>query len=279
MKRTAFRIAATAFIAGAITAPQLPALAAPRATPAISIVAKSQFPKVTRDVYVTFGLDSVKSATISGKVTGGATGEVLRLYAQQFPFKKAPAVAGHMPVSGATQPYSFTVTPTLATRYQVKLFKTSSAHTSLAASEKVIVYVTANRQERGGDSCNEPGQRPVCHQTWHVHVFVPPSTLRTEMPKRWFVYFGIKLSPTGEPSPPKFLKLGAGNPRVSKPQKINAHEYALTIKFTFRIGNNGYFYEFDPCQRDTQARDGLNLPGHHGCGTLKVIGSKRQYIG
>src|SRR5215472_17490782 len=122
MKRTALRIAAAVSIAGAITAPQLPAFAAPRATPAISIVAKSQFRKVTRHVYVRFGLASFKSATISGKVTSGMAGDHLRLYAQQFPFKKAPVLAGHITLSRPTMPYSFTVTPTLATRYQVKLF-------------------------------------------------------------------------------------------------------------------------------------------------------------
>ena len=279
MKRTALRIAAAVSIAGAITAPQLPAFAAPRATPAISIAAKSQFRNVTGHVYVRFGLASFKSATIRGKVTGGLQGDDLRFYAQQFPFNQAPALVAHIPLTGATMPYSFTVTPTLATRYQVKLFASTTAHVAQAASAKVIVYVAANARARGGSSCNRPGQRPVCHQTWHLHVFVPPPTLRTEMPKRWFVYFGIKLSATGEPSPPRFLKLGAGNPRVSKPRKVNAHEYAVTIKFTFRIGNKGYFYEFDPCQRDTEAKDGLNLPGSHGCGTLKVISSKRRYIG
>jgi len=50
MKRTALRIAAAVSIAGAITAPQLPAFAAPRATPAISIAAKSQFRNVTGHV-------------------------------------------------------------------------------------------------------------------------------------------------------------------------------------------------------------------------------------
>jgi hypothetical protein len=176
-------------------------------------------------------------------------------------------------------PYSFTVTPTLATRYQVKLFASTTAHVRQAASARAIVYVAANLRALGGSSCNRPGQRPVCHQTWRLRLFVPPSTLRTEMPKRWFVYFGLKLSATGEPSRPKFLKLGAGNPRVSGPRKVSAQEYAVTIKFTFRIGNKGYFYEFDPCQRDTEGKDGLNLPGNHGCGTLKVIRSNRPYTG
>jgi len=274
MNRTALRIAAAALVAGGIAAPQLPALAAPRAAPTITIAAKSNIKKITGDVLVIWRSAADKSATIKATVTGATAGQDLRLYAQPFPFKKAPAEIQHTTVTSATT-YSFTVTPGLATKYKVKLFATSSGGTALAASPKVIVYVAADAHARGGSICG----RPVCHQTWHLHVFVPPSTLRTEMPKRWFVYFGLNLSRTSEPPPPRILKLGAGNPRVSRPTRVNGHEYAVTIKFSFRIGNNGYFYSFFPCQRDTEAKDGLNLPGHHGCGTLKEISSKTRYLG
>jgi hypothetical protein len=275
MKRTALQIAAVALIASGISAVTAPALATARATPTISIAAKSAIPKITGDVLVIWRNAADKSATIKGTVNGGSSGEVLRLYAKQFPFTQAPKVVGKITIAGPTQRYSFTVTPGLATRYQAKLFAASTSHMSLAASPRVAVFVAANAHARGPSTCG----RPVCHPTWHLHVFVPPSTLRTEMPKRWFVYFGLNLSRTGEPPPPRFLKLGAGNPRVSRPTKINAHEYAVTIKFSFRIGNHGYFYSFFPCQRDTEAKDGLNLPGHHGCGTLHEIGSKRRYLG
>jgi hypothetical protein len=275
MRRTAFAIAAAALIAGAISAvPQSPALAAPGATPTISITARSPFAKVTNDVYVRFRLDTMKSATIQGKVVGAAHGEDLRLYAQPFPFKQPPAKVADLAIGSATMPYSFRVTPRLATRYRAKLFRTSSSGTALAASAKVTVYAAATRRARGGSMC----QRPVCHQTWHLHVLVPSSTLRTEMPKRWFIYFGLRLT-RGEPWPPNFLKLGAGNPRVSKPRKISSHEYAVTIKLSFRIGNEQYFYEFNPCQRDSESKDGFNLPGHHGCGTLKAISSSPRYLG
>lgn len=274
MKRTALQIAAVALMASSISAVTAPAFATARAAPTITIAAKSAIPKITGDVLVVWRSAADKSATIKGTVTGGMSGQDLRLYAQPFPFKKAPTEITHITL-GSGQKYSFTVTPTLATKYQVKLFATSSGGSSLAASAKVIVYVAAHSHARGGSTC----ARPVCHQTWHLHVLVPPSTLRTEMPKRWFVYFGLALSRTGEPPPPRILKLGAGNPRVSSPTKVSAGEYAVTIKFSFRIGNRGYFYSFFPCQRDTEAKDGLNLPGHHGCGTLDEIGSKRRYLG
>jgi hypothetical protein len=276
MNRTALRIAVAALVAGGIAAPQLPALATARAAPSITIAAKSQLRPVTGDVYVIWHTGD-RSATVGGTVTGGANGEVLRLYAQQFPYTGAPKVVGKTTLT--SQRYSFTVTPELATRYQAKLFATGASHKSLAASPKVTIFVAEHRHGTGGSSCNVPGQRPVCHQTWHEHVFVPPSALKTEMPKRWFIYFGLNLSRTGEPPPPKILKLGAGHVRVSRPTKISAHEYVVTMKFSIRIGNDGYFYVFQPCQRDTEAKDGLNLPGHHGCGTLHEISRNRRYVG
>jgi hypothetical protein len=160
MRRTAFAIAAAALIAGAISAvPQSPALAAPGATPTISITARSPFAKVTNDVYVRFRLDTMKSATIQGKVVGAVHGEDLRLYAQPFPFKQAPAKVADLAIGSATMPYSFRVTPRLATRYRAKLFRTSSSGTALAASAKVTVYAAATRRARGG-SMSAPGLPP-----------------------------------------------------------------------------------------------------------------------
>jgi len=274
MKRTVLRIAAAALIAGGIVAPQLPALATARAAPTITIAAKSKLPKITGNVLVIWRSAADQSATIHGKLTGGTNGDQLRLYAKQFPFNKSPVLVSQITVSKANVPYSFTVIPTLATRYQVKFFNSGTGK-AVAASPRVTVYVAADARASGGSPC----RRPVCHQTWHLRVLVPPSTLRTERPKRWFVYFGLSLSRTGEPPPPKILRLGAGNPQVSRPTKINGHEYAVTIKLSFRIGRHGYFYSFFPCQRDTEAKDGLNLPGHHGCGTLKEIGRNRRYLG
>ncbi|MGN6681432.1 MAG: hypothetical protein ACTHKL_27005 [Streptosporangiaceae bacterium] len=274
MKRTALRIAAASLIAGGVATPQLPALATAPATATITIAAKSELPKITGDVLVIWRNHALHMATIHGRLTDGTEGDELALYAQQFPFHKAPVLLQSVSTSRANTPYSFDVFPMLATRYQVK-FVDSVTGKPVAASPKVTVYAAAGPRASGGSPC----RRRVCHQTWHLHVFVPPSTLRTEMPKRWFIYFGLALSRSHVPPPPKILKLSAGNPQVSRPRKINGQEYAVTIKFSFRIGKDRYFYSFFPCQRDAEAKDGLNLPGHHGCGTLHTIGNKRRYLG
>jgi hypothetical protein len=60
---------------------------------------------------------------------------------------------------------------------------------------------------------------------------------------------------------------------------VNGHEFAVTLTFSFFIGNHGYHFLFTACQRDTEAKDGLNLPGHHGCGTLRSVSRHRAYLG
>ncbi len=63
---------------------------------------KSSFAKVTGDVYVRYRLDSVRSATIHGMVRNATSGEDLRLYAQQFPYQKAPAELAHVAIGAVT---------------------------------------------------------------------------------------------------------------------------------------------------------------------------------
>ena len=72
-----------------------------------------------------------------------ANGEVAELYAQRFPFKNAPALVSSVILhpAGTAVRYEFQVTPTLATRYRVEIFQSSTASTPLATSGIAIVYV------------------------------------------------------------------------------------------------------------------------------------------
>ena len=280
MNKIGARLAAVGLLAGLLAAaPMVPASAAPRTTPTITIKATSALRNVTKqtgDVLVIFR-SSAQSATIAGSITGAASGEAVQLFAQQFPFKTAPAPVGS-PVTLSTTgtvPYTLTATPTLATHYTVELFTDSSESTpALATSPRVTVYVASHGILSGGSICS----RPTCHEKFHIRVLVPASTLRIEKAKKWYVYFGIRFSSTGIPRP-RTLRLGAGHPHVSAARKLNGHEFAVTLTLSFFVGLHGYHFLFFPCQRDTEAKDGLNLPGHHGCGTLRSISSHRAYLG
>jgi len=280
MRRSGTRILiAAATVASVAGLAQAPALGAPTTTATISISAKSALKPVTGNVFVVFKAGKFANAHIKGSVTGATSGQVLQLFAQQFPFKKAAAKLGSpVTLSAASMPYSFPVTPTLATRYHVELFTDSSETTRVAKSAGQIVYVASAGRFSGFRSCNRRGQRPVCHQRIHVTVTVPPSTVRTERPKAWHLYFGLKLRRIGIPSRPKTLKLNGGNARVVSKKKLNSQQYAITFTLSFRVGNDGYFFVFNACQKDTESTDGLNLPGHHSCGN-RFISSRLPYLG
>src|SRR5262245_31655745 len=280
MRRNGTRIwltaASVAAIAGAV---QAPAMAAPSTTAAISISAQSALKPITGKVLVVFRAGNFANANIKGSVTGATSGQVLQLFGQKFPFNKAPMKLGSpVTLTGASMNYSFKVTPTLATHYRVELFTDSSEQTPVTQSGVQNVYVAARGVFSGIRSCNRPGQRPVCHQRIHITVTVPPSALGTERHKAWHPYFGLTLRSSGTPPRPKTLKLNGGHAHVVGTRKLNSQQYRVTITYSFRIGNNAAFFVVTACQRDTEATDGLNLPGHHGCGD-KVISSRVRYLG
>jgi len=269
-------IAVVVLAVGLVAAGGLPALAAPAAPsapapPTVTIAAKSLFRPVTGDVFVVFNAGRFANAQIHVSISGAARGDVATLFAQPFPFKSPLAHAGSVTLTGSTLSHSFTVTPTLATRYRVKVFTKASA---LAATSAVSTVFVANKQTVSGlKAC----LRPVCRQKISVQEQVPASTLRTEISKRWFFYFGLNLTTTGTPPPPKVLTLDT-HATISPSTRTGARTFVRTISWSFRIGNDGFFFNFIFCNRDTEATDGLGLPGHHGCGAPRVSAAV-EYLG
>lgn len=239
------------------------------AAPTITINATTQLTSVahaTGDALVVFQAGKFSNATIHGRITGAVKGEVAVLYAQQFPFKAAAKrlASVTLKVTGNTT-YLFTVTPPLATRYKVRVFASSTAKTALAVSATRYVYVADRASFTGSSSC----PRPKCFITSNAFIFLPSTALRAEMAKHVYPYFAVNLSPTSTPPPPKFVILNAGNPHV-KVKLINAGEYEITVTWSFTIGNDGAAWQLNYCQQDAVSKDGLGLPGHHGCGDSRI---------
>ena len=94
-------------------------------------------------MYVVYLGGKQASAEIYGEIGKAVNGEVARLYAQQFPYQNAPTQVSSviMHPAGSTARYEFQVTPTLATRYRVELFQSSTASTPLATSGVATIYV------------------------------------------------------------------------------------------------------------------------------------------
>jgi len=271
------RVLVPVAVAGAILgAAQLPVLAAPAATPTVQIGAQTAFKPFHGFTIVDYH-SRQGWVHVSGRVSGAVSGEIMRLYAQKFPFKK-PFVQVARPATvradGNVKVTFDKLTPHLATRYKIKLFADRASVTPLAVSDITTIYVVGIAPYRESNKC----PRPDCTTVLHVRVFVPPSTMRIERAKRIYTYFAVNLSPSRIPPPPRFLHLGAGHPRITGIRKVAPDEYRFTLKFTFRIGNDAAHWGFNYCVRDTLRKDGLGLPRHFHCGDKRIL-RRTRYLG
>jgi hypothetical protein len=211
---------------------------------------------------------------VHGQVSHVIRGETAGLYAQPFPYRHAPVPVGSVVLKasrgGAT--YAFSVTPSLATRYYVELFPSSSATAPLARSRTVTVYVTRDVAGGRAPKCGNP----LCPPAVHMHVFVPASAMATELAKRWYTYVApapgaaVKLQLLGPGNLKIRQLLKAVSPQVSKPRRVSATEFDLTLRFPSGYGPVLPLWHFAACTADTEARDGLGLPGRHQCGATTV---------
>lgn len=250
--------------------------AAPAAAPAVSIRATSNFRPVTGDVYVSYLNGGNGQAVITGSVTHARPGEIIRLYAQSFPFKQRGAREQQQTLAtGGTVPYSFEVHPRIAIRFTVRLYRRPGAAKPLATSGTRAVYVVDGGHTGKPQRCS----RPVCQQHIKVTIDLPASAVRTEEAKPWFVYIGLRLGHPGggNPKAPRFLRLDS-QATSSPPQAVSRNSYEVTLNFSFEIDNHRYSWLWTACTKDTESADGTGLPGHHACGTARIP-AKFGYLG
>jgi hypothetical protein len=270
LRVTRFRsaIAIVVLAGGLVAAGALPAVAAPAASPTITIAAKSLFKPVTGDVFVVYLAGKFASAQIHGTISGGK-GDLVTLFAQPFPFNNPATPVRSVTLTKSSQPYSFTVTPTLATRYQVQL----QTGTGTVMSASVPVYVSNQQTWSGTKTCS----RPVCHERIRVTEIVPASTLSDEISKHWYFYFALNLNQNRTPPVPRFARLDT-QVSISPAVAGGSRRFMRTLRWSFRIGKDGYAFVWFTCSKDTENIDGLGLPGHHACG-VTVIDTTAEYVG
>ncbi len=269
--RKAWRRAAVAALGGAAAiAAQLTATIPAQAasTPSISIAVTAKAKPVTGYVMVFYRSGAYSTASVHGTITGGAAGEVAALYGQQFPFKRAAVRLGSIRLtSSAKVSYAFKVTPTLVTKYDVRLFASTGSKAQIAISPLRVIFVQPGGATTGGPTkCG----RPVCHETFRLWWIVPDSVLGVAMKDPIYAYFGINLGTVKVPPPPYWLYKNGGGAKVSGPHRVNAGEFETTVTYTFTIGYHSYYWLWIACGRDQMAKDGLGLPGYHGCGASRV---------
>ncbi len=246
-------------------------------TPSVQASVSSALAPLAGDVFVKYQGGADATAQVTGQVADAVSGEVAVLYAQQFPFTSPPGPAGSLAlIPGGTNQLTYRVTPTLATRYTVEVFRNSTATAPLASSATSTIYVTMNQPGEKTTDC----AGSECRETETVTVQVPASALSTQMSEPVYTYFAINYSASGTAATPETLQLGAGDPVVSAPQQISADEYQFSLTFSFPTNNEDYQAEWRHCTKSMEAEDGIGLPGSgsNGCGS-QTIQDSATYIG
>jgi len=264
----AWRRAAGTALAGVLALGASLAVAgqAQAAAPTISVAVSTKLPLVTHDAMVLYKDAPYASAKIHGTIAGAGAGEVARLYAQPFPYRKPAAAIATTTLKSGTAAYSFTVSPSMATHFWVKLFKSKTATVPSVTSRLQNVYVVLANIATGVKKC----ARPTCTETVTLTTKVPGSAMATELAKQNYAYAGLNLSKTGTPKTPTTLTLNGDKATVSPTEWVSPTEFRFTITYTFTVGNDGYAWVWNECSKDAVTQDGIGLPGSHGCGAAKI---------
>jgi hypothetical protein len=252
-------VAAAASLAAGIA---LPAHAAGQSGYKIAVSAAGAAPgsvkgKVYGYALVLYHVARQDTGTISGTISGAATGDTVTLLAKPFGDRAFSATGQTATLAGGTDSFRFSVRPTLATGYEAQV---STGATVDATSAAATVYVSySGREIRSRRRCTAT----ACVYSYTFHSFLPPSAYRTETRKHLYMYLAQWK---GHRAKWFYLSREA---RASKPKRIGAGTYAQTVTWHISL-KAGPFWWTDACTKDTEARDGVGLPGHHGCGNRRV---------
>lgn len=223
------------------------------------------------------GFEHWNTAVISGEVNGAVAGDVVTLWAQPFGAKAPAATRSALtlsPSGDTPATYRFTVTPSTATKYYVQVTTGPTVDTT---SPVTSVYVTEGFGKQNPDNrttCS--GEH--CRTSWRVYIVLPASARPVEAAKRWYLYYALdtKLSQGKLPAAVVLTKNGS----TTRARKISSTEYevTITIRFVTKLKHPARDIFGESCTKDTESKDGMGLPGHHGCGAKKIT-SKQIYVG
>lgn len=205
---------------------------------------------------------------IHGQVAGAIAGDVVTLLAKPFGAKLFAPV-GTATLSSGSQPYSFKVRPTAATAYEARV--TTGTNVYATSTTQTVYVLLPDRYVNLKPKCS----RTRCTATTKAYSRVPTSAYRSESEKHAYLYAAI-----GYPRVPKAYTLTTSG-KVSRPRKISANTFEVTVTWYIVLSrHHSTYWILTFCRKDTESRDGMNLPGHHGCGNRKV--SRKQadiYLG
>ena len=270
-----WRWIAPAAIAGGLIATAVPALAAGPASYSVTINATSpNYPGAVNGLVDGYAVviykathDNWDQATISGTVTGYASGDVVSLLQEPFG-KKAFTATGKTVTLTTVGTYSFTATPSVATKYEVQV---STGGSLDFTSGTQTVYVSAGA---GYAKSHKKCSSSSCTFSYKFYIYLPASAYKTEVRKHLYEYIAEWYSASGSP---KWYYLSA-SAKASRPAKVHSGEIEYTLTFYIHLRSGENYWQTFACTKDDEKKDGLGLPGHHDCGD-KRISATAIYVG
>jgi hypothetical protein len=205
------------------------------------------------------------TAKVSGDVTGAASGDVATLWAKPFGAKSFSATSTTLALTGASsQAYSFSVTPSLATQYEVQVTTDATVDATSAAA---AVYVTP---WEGLTHSKTKCSGSACKTSFEFYELLPAAAKSTELAKKWYLYYAVDPKFLSGHFP-KYLPLVKGA-KMTK-SKYSGGDLYFSVSWGYRttVKDPGKYLIFNLCSKDNVAKDGIGLPGHHGCGASKVL--------
>jgi hypothetical protein len=263
-------------LAGGLLAAGVGAIPAEAASPAtVSVTINATSPnfkdfgtvkngKVDGYALVVYKAPKADTATITVHVTGAFDGELATLLAKPFGATAFTATNTMITLGGSSAPFSFSVRPSQATQYEVQVTDGSEA---VATSAPASVYVTPwpglthSKTKCSGSDCKT---------SFEFYEELPAAAQSTELAKKWYLYYAID---PGFPSGhfPKYLPLVRGA-KMTK-SRYSGGDLSFSVSWSYRttVKNPARYLIFNLCSKDNVAKDGIGLPGHHGCGASKVL--------
>jgi eukaryotic-like serine/threonine-protein kinase len=209
-------------------------------------------------------------ALFNGEIKGAVSGEVVRLYAQQFPYTSAPVPVGSMTLDavGGVARYALSANPTLATRYQVRLLRNAAATTPLATSATKTVYVidAVHQDSASLITCTGTTGDATCHGTKTFTIYSPPSAIQAEMAKHVYQYLALVPAEPNPPVPPLHPDTDS---TASAPERIADNAYDITVSYSYH-SDNQIAYAYGICTEQTEAQDGIGVPAPPACGSDSI---------
>jgi hypothetical protein len=250
---------------GLIAAGAIPAASASPTAYAITIGSKSALPHISGHTLVVFATAGLRAATVSGTVTGGTTSDVATLWSKPFGASKFAATTSTVTLT--TGSYSFSVRPSRATAYEVQV--TSGATVDIN-STPVTVYVTEGGRTGGKrQSCSSTR----CTFSYRSTEILPAAAYQTEAHKKFYLYLAV-----GYPTLPGKFTLDT-SAKASGPTRINSGSFRLTFTWYVTLRHGSAHWLTLACSKDTEGRDGMGLPGRHGCGDTTISRKGLVYVG